>query len=268
MPDEQSKVTENVQADKAVVAGVINAGVVNVGGTPPTQPLAPRQTPPRNLPPYNEKFVGRKKEIGAIHAALTRQATVGVTQQMAAHGHGGIGKTSVALAYAWTHLAAYPGGVFFLDANTDILLPALVALADKLDVPEAERPEETARRVRERLEGGPPALLILDNVRDGRQWRDPQWSHVLPAGSCRRLITTRAKGLPGVAMYTIERLPTKDGIDLLHKYRPDVRKKGNKAVVGALVEWFDGLAVGLTVAGAYMQFHQDLSWDRLAASLS
>src|SRR4051812_17044895 len=113
MADDRSKVTENVQADKAVVGREIHIQNQYIGTSPPSSPPAPRQTPPRNIPPYNEKFVGRTKEIAAIHAALKRQASVGVTQQMAAHGHGGVGKTSVALAYAWTHLAAYPGGVFF-----------------------------------------------------------------------------------------------------------------------------------------------------------
>ena len=54
-------------------------------------------TPPRRLPPRHGRFTGRQEELEEIHRRLTEQAEVGVTQQTAAHGLGGVGKTSVAV---------------------------------------------------------------------------------------------------------------------------------------------------------------------------
>ncbi|MBV9773518.1 MAG: tetratricopeptide repeat protein [Gemmatimonadetes bacterium] len=128
-----------------------------------------------------------------------------------------------------------------------------------------ETEEETAERVKAHLEAGEPCLLILDNVEGASQWKDRNWVQVLPTGNCRRLITTRAGWLPGVKMYPLSRLTTEDGLRLLGKYRPDVDQ--HRETVEDVVEWFDGLAVGLTVVGVYMELHPDLSWERYVQSL-
>ena len=259
-----------VDADKAVTAQHIDQVNIFEGGRAAgdAQPAAPRQKPPRNLPPEYDFFAGRERELAEIHERLCKEPSLGVTQQTAAHGHGGVGKTSVALEYAWRHLDDYPGGLFVLLCDRDLLFPAIADLADHLGIPEGDTPEKTALRVKAHLESGEPSLLILDNVRDAKQWNDPQWSRFLPAGNSRRLITTRASRLPGVDMYPIERLTRDDGIDLIAEFRPDAQDTANREIVGAIVEWFDGWAVALSVVGVYMSLHPDLSWSAYRESLN
>ena len=225
--------------------------------------------PPRNLPPRNTMFVGRTSELDDLHRRLRRQVDVGVTQQVGTHGHGGVGKSALGLEYAWQHVRDYPGGLFWLKCDTDILLPQIAQLAANLHLPTPERepPEETARRVREHLEAGEPALLILDNVRGPEQWRNADWGAFLPGGNCRRLVTTRSPHLGDLDMMLLERLPRPQGIELLARYRADAGDAGRAALVGDIVDWFDGLAVGLTVVGAYMKLHAGITWEAFADSL-
>ncbi|NQU23592.1 MAG: tetratricopeptide repeat protein [Candidatus Nealsonbacteria bacterium] len=254
----------DIAAEKVLVPENLNVGRDFNMGAPPAQPR-PTLTPPRELPPKNKKFVGRKRPIEDVHRLLQREGDVGITQEVAVHAHGGIGKTALAIEYAWQHLDDYPAGLFFISCDVDLLLPAVAALAGPLGIDEADTPEQTAAWVKAQLESDGPALLILDNVRDARQWNDAQWRKWLPGGpNCRRLITTRDERLP-LPRYRLERLPQDEGIELLAKYRPVAEP--NRETVGRVVEWFDGLAVGLTVVGAYMAEHPDLDWDRFVDGL-
>jgi tetratricopeptide (TPR) repeat protein len=266
MPDPGSPrgVEGSVDAEKVVAIGGVNAQNVSIhvgdgarGGS--TQAITPR------LPERQRTFAGREAELADVHARLCLAAEVGITQQTAVHGHGGIGKTSLAVEYAWRHLAAYPGGVFCLACDTAADVPPLHELAPHLGIPAAETTDATAAAVRARLERGEPALLILDNVRGAEQWQSRAWREALPGGACRRLITTRAPRLADVPMYALQRLSTEDGVALLALYRPDAL--ASREIVERVVEWFDGLAVGLTVVGIYLSVHPDLGWEPYFGSL-
>lgn len=266
MPDPGSPrgVEGPVKAGKLVAVAELNAQNVNflLGDGP--RDGAPHAIAPR-LPERQRTFAGREAELAEVHARLGRAAEVGITQQTAVHGHGGIGKTSLAVEYAWRHLADYPGGVFSLACDTAADVPPLHELAPYLGIPAAETTDDTAAAVRVRLERGEPALLILDNVRGAEQWQSRAWREALPGGACRRLITTRAPRLADVPMYALQRLSTEDGVALLALYRPDAL--ASRVTVERVVEWFDGLAVGLTVVGIYMEMNPELPWAKYEASL-
>ncbi len=62
--------------------------------------------PPHHIPYHkNELFTGRAEWLTALHTGLNRDKTVAVTQAVA--GLGGVGKTQLALAYCYRHLAEY-----------------------------------------------------------------------------------------------------------------------------------------------------------------
>jgi Tfp pilus assembly protein PilF len=255
---------QQISAERMVHIGQQNiegGATIVLGGA--AEPRIPVHKPPRNLPPRDERFAGREAELAELHGELNAASQVGITQQHAVHGHGGIGKTSTAIEYAWRHLDDYPGGVFYLACDSE-LPPAVSSLAPHLGLALSERSEEIAARVKQHLETGEPCLLVLDNVDGPEQWRNPPWNRYLPAGACRRLITTRAEHLADVKMYRLDRLDGDAGVALLAGFRPDA---AGDADARRVVEWFDGLAVGLTVAGAYMQDNPDLSWKRYAHSL-
>ena len=132
-----------------------------------------QQSVPRvrhNLPmaTLGPQFIGRDEEIARVQAMLLSAGSGAITDALALEGLGGIGKTRLAVEYAWEHLADYDW-VFFLRADTpETLRAGLVPLADHewLDLPEARETEEE-RRVRAVLrwfEGHGRWLLILDNA--------------------------------------------------------------------------------------------------------
>lgn len=101
--------------------------------------------------------------LGTVLARTDRPATVA-----ALTGMGGVGKTRLAVEYAWRHTSDYPT-MLLVGADSDAALNTnLAALcgATILDLPERDEPDETRRRdaVVRWLQAHQGWLLILDNV--------------------------------------------------------------------------------------------------------
>lgn len=234
---------------------------------------------PCYLPERNPHFRGRKEDISRLRESLGRSKTIGVTQQVAVFASGGVGKSSLALDFAWDCFASRPpkylGGVFWCDCRSrDIssLADGLASLALPLGIASADTndPLPVAQKVRERLTNGPPSLLILDNVIDAEQWKDKDWNALMPSGNCSRLLTTRAEtvGDQRVPMLSLACLSEADARELLHSYRQDVGLEVKDDSVKRIIEWFGGLAIGLTVVGIYLGIHTSVTWDAYWKSLN
>ncbi|WP_437717356.1 FxSxx-COOH system tetratricopeptide repeat protein [Sorangium sp. So ce448] len=160
-------------------------------------PVTPRM-PPNNLPTQLRNFVGRAAELKELEGLLAREREASVVQSRHAsvYGLGGIGKTTLAIEYAYRNADRYPGGIWWINAEDDPLT-SIVALADELrtvgpptlqvmlrDLPDAR--DRIAAVVRVALQNQQsPSLLVLDNL------VDLAWKRFLPAGSVHVLVTTR-----------------------------------------------------------------------------
>jgi hypothetical protein len=126
---------------------------------------------PRNLPfiSLGDLFKGRDKQLEALHSALAAANGAGVLVR-ALHGLGGIGKSRLAVEYAWKHEAEYSALLFVRAESAAALNANLAALvgAFLLDLPEKGAREDAAKieAVLRWLEASPTWLLILDNVDD------------------------------------------------------------------------------------------------------
>ncbi|MCP3972748.1 MAG: tetratricopeptide repeat protein, partial [Rhodobacteraceae bacterium] len=127
---------------------------------------------PQNLPydSLGTLFKGRDTVIGEIRAQLsagTGQATAIVAKQ-AIHGLGGVGKTRLAVEYAWRCIADYGARLFVSADSPENLDRGLARLCGVriLDLPEqAAREQELQVAAALRwLNRQPGWLLILDNV--------------------------------------------------------------------------------------------------------
>ncbi|MCP5539390.1 MAG: DUF4062 domain-containing protein [Akkermansiaceae bacterium] len=236
----------------------------------PDLPALPSSQVPRYLPARNPHFRGRESDLKRVGELLAESKTIGITQQVAVFASGGVGKSSLALEFAWESLAAdpveFPGGVFWVDCRDRAgasLCDALSVLAEPLGIPTENGETETlSRAVEQRLAAGPPNLLVLDNVNDEAQWKDPEWAKSVPAGNCHRLITTRAEDLGDhwLKMHRLDVLSGPDARALLRSYRNDVDMGVNGDEIDSIIDWFGGLAIGLTVVGIYMAGHRRLGW--------
>ncbi|MCA1854086.1 MAG: ATP-binding protein, partial [Beggiatoa sp.] len=102
--------------------------------TPPVKPERRQPVPHawHNLPmaTLGRQFIGREEEIARVQAMLLAAGSGAITDALALEGLGGIGKTRLAVEYAWEHLADYDW-VFFLRADTpETLRAGLARLAD------------------------------------------------------------------------------------------------------------------------------------------
>src|SRR5271170_2838639 len=90
----------------------------------------------------NPSFVGREDDLARLHALLQKGAAVGV-RPAALTGMGGIGKTQLAVEYAYRYAAAYPGGVYWVNAaqplQAEFARLAIVVGLSAGEGPESER---------------------------------------------------------------------------------------------------------------------------------
>src|SRR6202048_5105680 len=123
--------------------------------------------------PYNSLgplFKGRDTALVELRQRLLggEGRAVGLTTRPAIHGWGGVGKTRLAVEYAWRHASDYTA-LLFVSARSPVELRAnLAGLCNPLilNLPEQTQPEEAARvsAVFRWLGKNPGWLLILDNA--------------------------------------------------------------------------------------------------------
>jgi tetratricopeptide (TPR) repeat protein len=161
-------------------------------GPPKQQDEPPRGKPfylPHRLNPLLRHFRTWMEKIGEALAASS-QAAISQPEHfrdLALYGLGGIGKTAMAVAYAYSHAERYPGGVFWLQADLG-LSQALAEMAKGLgwDLPDDLNDQQITKEVLDRLQTPELKLVILDNQDEHVV---PQEISQIPASHL--LVTTR-----------------------------------------------------------------------------
>ncbi len=118
--------------------------------------------------PRNPFFTGREEILEALHTQLGVDQAVALTQSSALHGLGGVGKTQIALEYAYRHALEYRA-VFWIGAETEEQIVAgLLQIADVLHLPgQADKGESrVVAAVQHWLSTRGQWLLIIDNIAD------------------------------------------------------------------------------------------------------
>jgi hypothetical protein len=192
-------------------------------------------------------FMGRDDALEAIEAALKRyEGRVAIT---ALHGLRGVGKTTLAAAYADLHRSDYRA-TWWIRAQTEATMRAdLIALGVRLGWVGADEKEDPAlaavmQRLRQEGEG---ILLIYDNVLDANTLKP----YLPPGGRAQLLVTSNAHAWRGVAEPVEIRLwPNHIGADYLIK-RTGRTKEHDSAL--ALSEALGGLPLAHEQAAAYCE---------------
>ena len=194
-----------------------------------------------------EHFLGREDSLTAIAAALGRyEGRVAIT---ALHGLRGVGKTTLAAAYAERHRADYRA-TWWIRAQTDSGMRAdLVALGVRLGWVSAEAKEDAAlATVMERLRHeGEGILLIFDNAMDSAGLKP----YLPRGGAARVLVTSNAHAWRGVASPVEIRLwPTEIGADY---FIARTGREQEREAAAALSEALGGLPLAHEQAAAYCE---------------
>ena len=159
-----------------------------------------------------EHFFGREDSLAAIETALSRfESRVAIT---ALRGLRGVGKTTLAAAYAERHRGDYRATWWIRAQTADSMRADLGALGVRLGWVKADEKEEPALAVvRERLRHeGEGILLIYDNALDAEALKP----YLPPGGVARVLVTSSAHAWRGVAEpVEIKQWPKEIGADYL-----------------------------------------------------
>jgi class 3 adenylate cyclase/Tfp pilus assembly protein PilF len=215
----------------------------------PQRAALPASNIPVRVPTH---FMGRDDALAAIETALNRhEGRVAIT---ALHGLRGVGKTTLAAAFAERHRGNYRA-TWWIRAQADPSIRAdFVALGIRLGWVGADEKEEPAvAAVMERLRyEGDGILLIFDNAVDA----DALKPYLPRGGGARVLVTSNAHAWRGVAAPVEIRLwPKEIGADYLIAR---TGRTGERSAAEALSEALGGLPLAHEQAAAYCE-HLDIS---------
>jgi hypothetical protein len=171
-------------------------------GKPPVKPTFPGLTFPGTLPlvwniPHNRnlKFTGRENFLADLHKTLTSGKPPALAQAIV--GQAGVGKTQIALEYAYRHAVDKKDYEFVWWLRAEALATDYTNLARMLKLSEKEVSDQNAiiKSVQQWLRKKKKWLLIFDNVRNQAEVRN----YLPRAGTGHVLITSQNSNWRGLA---------------------------------------------------------------------
>ncbi|MGW7465086.1 FxSxx-COOH system tetratricopeptide repeat protein [Streptomyces xantholiticus] len=199
------------------------------------------------LPPRNTNFTGRDATLRELRQRLTSANDVAM---LAVHGLGGVGKTQLAVEYAYRYLSKYRF-VAFVDAeHPDLVASQFVSLAGELGLAEVSS-DQVVPRVYGKLRDRRPWLIIFDNGE-----KPGTLTHTLPsgdlAGNGQVIVTTRVSGWSSRAdVIDLDVFTRRESVELLVRRVPDM----TATVADRIAEQLGDLPLALEQAAGYMGYN-------------
>ena len=214
--------------------------------------------------PYNSLgplFKGRDSALVELRQRLMGSGgrAVGLTARQAIYGLGGVGKTRLAVEYAWRQASDYENALLFVSARSLADFQSNLAVlcnAEILNLPERDKPEEKERlaAVFLWLNEHSGWLLILDNADTPETVAEAEKTlSKLQGGGV--IVTSRlANWSPAFQPVELNVLAEKDAAAFLLERTEQKRQKTNTDTGDAavLARELGGLALALEQAGAYI----------------
>jgi tetratricopeptide (TPR) repeat protein/nucleoside phosphorylase len=214
-----------------------------------------------NIPyPHNLFFTGRDELLTRLSTAFAAGRATALSQSQALSGLGGIGKTQIAIEYAYQHRQDYQTVLWTLADTRESLVSGFVAIAELLNLPEKDEQDQTIviKAVVRWLENHRKWLLILDNADDLAMVQE-----FLPSVfNGHILLTTRVQAVSGLASrIEVGTMPRDVGaLFLLRRaslIAPDAPLEkatpSDIATAREICEELGGLPLALDQAGAYIE---------------
>jgi tetratricopeptide (TPR) repeat protein/transcriptional regulator with XRE-family HTH domain len=214
-----------------------------------------------NVPYHrNPFFTGREEILLHLYTVLNTNNAAALTQAQAISGLGGIGKTQIAVEYAYRYREHYSAVLWVSASSRDAFISDFVMLAAFLDLPEkSEHDQEIViSAVKRWLSSNTNWLLIIDNVDDLQII--VEFLPTLSTGKV--LITTRLQALGPVARgIEVEKMGMDEGkLFLLRRIGAltqtqslEDADKESRSQAADIVTELDALPLALDQAGAYIE---------------
>jgi tetratricopeptide (TPR) repeat protein len=232
-----------------------------------------RENPWRDLPPLKERFwlvpyqrnpylIGRDQVLTQLHTELTTKES---PLPQAINGLSGIGKTQIALEYAYRYRSEYQA-VFWVSADSyPTRVSDLVNIARELHLPKknVQDQDRTIETVKSWLQDHQNWLLILDHV----EHEDLEWlCKFCPQGHGRHILLTTRKDISDNRLNSIEikKMTADEGAILILRRTGKIAlddpinkaSKDDQADAKKIVREMDGLPLALEQAAAYIEQHK------------
>ena len=231
---------------------------------PPQRPAAdpPIPSPIWNVPyPRNPYFTGRETLLKRLHTTITSKQTGPFTYQQALSGLGGVGKTQIALEYAYQQYNTYTAILWVRADSRELLLADFMSIAHLLHLTQSEQQEQiqVVDTIKQWLRDHTDWLLIFDNVDDPVTIRE----FIPRFGKGSILITCRMQSLGNLVPYPVEVdiMDIEEGILFLLRRAGilplddalNTISEENRTFASTLVQEMGNLPLALDQAGAYIQ---------------
>jgi len=209
-------------------------------------------------------FIGRVPELSQLKDLLSRKTSAAIC---AVYGMGGIGKTELALQFAYQERdrQTYPGGIVWLDARQD-MRPQIISFARfhlDLQPPSDLELNDQICWCWQHWRSG-KALLVLDDVQD---YADVEALNIPGRSEFQRLITTRKTLGASVRTLPLEPMSESAALELLRSLVWDGRIDRELLVAKEVCGWLGYLPLGMELVGRYLFREPDVTvaklWERL-----
>ncbi len=195
------------------------------------------------VPPRNPYFTGREDLLRDIHERLTGKVTALVPHAL--HGHGGVGKTHLAIEYVHRYQSEY-NLVCWISAEQPAIVRTTIAdLAKRMNLPSLTV-DDAVRSVLTALRQNQPYdrwLLVFDNVNMPKDIED-----FLPIGSGHMIVTSRSDVWTGMAQVVeVDVFQREESIAFLRSRLSEIREED----ADQLARRVDDLPLALEQAAAW-----------------
>ena len=218
------------------------------GRAVPREPRFPGALPRVwKVPARNPNFTGRGEELAALARALASGSTATV---QSLRGMGGVGKTQLAIEFAYAHAGDYDLVYWIAAEEPATIADQFSALAGQLGLDPVPDPEVLQEQVHGGLRSVPGWLLVFDNadaVEDIRAWLP---GGPLPPGIPGHVIvTTRRGGFAALGrVMELDVIDSPSAVMLLRTRVPDLAED----VAREIAEELGRLPLALEQAAAYL----------------
>jgi len=220
-----------------------------------------------NLPRQrNQLFTGREELLSRLHKALNSRQVGVLTQAHVISGLGGIGKTEMAMEYAYRYNSEYQVILWARAETRDAFLADLAAMAELLHLSEREPSPKGAQQeqrqaveaVKRWLEQHCDWLLIVDNIEEFTLLQE-----FIPLTSKAHILLTTCSQFTGLLVQHIDlpKMDPEEGALFLLRRATCIGCKdtlehatpADRSMAMAISQLLDGLPLALDQAGAYIE---------------
>jgi hypothetical protein len=181
-----------------------------------------------NIEPRNPCFVGRADTLARLREQLCANGRVAA---QALRGMGGVGKTQLAIEYAYRYAEHYDVVWWVNSEQPGLIGGQYAALGVRLGILDpATRHTDPAVVVKEHLRVRDRWLVIFDNAETPTDIR-----HWIPSGAGHVIITSRTRRWTEVAVTVdVDVMPRKESVELLRLSHPELTKAESNILAGEL----------------------------------